>query len=310
VGVVAGAPDRGGDLSARPEGRIETAVGVVADQGEVVVDADERIAGRRELPDGLEDQCGDAVVVAADRSGDLAAGAEGRIEAAVGVVADDREVGGDAVVPRRARGDQLPVGLEDEGGCTGGVDPDRGAGRSTRAEGRIEAAVGVVADEGEGRLADVRSGRNQLPVGLEGECVYVRRAGPERGGRLATRTESRVEAARRSARCGGGNERRDQGGGYTYHAHRGLPQLSCRTGFSTQVGRDPGSVDLLQQLPCGVRRAGPSFQFVCRAAGSVAGAATAPHLRRSRRNVDACRTAPIRTYGLDGGCSLGRRAWT
>src|SRR5213080_4055121 len=68
--------------------------------------------------------------------------------------------------------------------------------------------------------------------------------------------------------------------------------------------------DLLQQLPCGVRRAGPSVQFVCRAAGSVAGAATAPHLRRSRRNVDACRTAPIRTYGLDGGCSLGRRAWT
>src|SRR5439155_22941647 len=87
--VVAG-PDRGDDLSPRAEGRIEGPRGVVANDNEVAR-AGLRVAGRHELPIGLEDEGVDVVAVASDRGGDFAARAEGRVEAAVRGVADERE---------------------------------------------------------------------------------------------------------------------------------------------------------------------------------------------------------------------------
>src|SRR5439155_25391150 len=117
----------------------------------------------KEFPGGLDDGPLAIVPRASDGGGDLPAGAEGGVEAAVGVVADSGEIGVEGVLPRVACGDQLSVGLEDEGGCAVRVDPDRSADRSPRAEGRIEAAAGVVAGEAEGRLAGVPARRHQLP---------------------------------------------------------------------------------------------------------------------------------------------------
>src|SRR5439155_19810194 len=112
VDVVAGASDRGSDFAARAEGRVETAVRVVANERQVVGAADGRVTRRHELPVGLADEGGDAVVAGADRSGHLAARPEGRIETAVRIVAHDGEGGGGAVARRRAGRAQLAVGLE------------------------------------------------------------------------------------------------------------------------------------------------------------------------------------------------------
>src|SRR5207253_383730 len=75
-GLVVDAADRGRDLPPRAEARIQTAVCVVAHEGEGNIVALVRVSCGHELPIGLQDERGDLVVDAADRGRDLAPGPE------------------------------------------------------------------------------------------------------------------------------------------------------------------------------------------------------------------------------------------
>src|SRR5439155_905452 len=117
-----------------------------------------------------------------------------------GVVAHEGEIAVAAVDTRRH---ELPVGLENERISQVAAAP--GSDRSTRVEAPIDAAVGVVADEGEGPAAAIGrvTRRHELPVGLENERIDVVVA-PTRGGNFPARAERWVEIAWGGARSASG----------------------------------------------------------------------------------------------------------
>src|SRR5206468_1881415 len=96
--------------------------------------------------------------------------AEARIQAPVGVVARERE-GGAAALVRVSRGDELPVGLQDEGEDLVVDTAEGGGGLPRRAEARIQAAGGQVARERELCPASCEgvARRDELAVGLKDE---------------------------------------------------------------------------------------------------------------------------------------------
>jgi hypothetical protein len=120
VGGVMAAPSVIGDDFARQVERgVERAVRVVAGEGDVAVLEGRvtRLADGDDLAVGLERDAPDAVVRAggSEVGGDFAARAEGRVERAVVVVADEREVSVARKVDGIAARDRLAVGLDGEG---------------------------------------------------------------------------------------------------------------------------------------------------------------------------------------------------
>ena len=172
LGEVVAAADVGLDDAVVAERRVEVAVGAVAGEQEVAVDARRRACSRRSRiwPSRRQrDAVGD--VVGAEVGDRLAAVAERAVERAVGGVAHERDVlvGG-------AGDDDPAVGLDRDArgrrrrSCRG-----RWSRCRRRAEARVERAVGVVADEREVAVDARRAGRepgdDDLAVGLDGDRV-------------------------------------------------------------------------------------------------------------------------------------------
>src|SRR5262249_47410849 len=134
--IVRHPPDRGGELAVAIERCIEAAVTVVAHQRKVVV----AIAGKQDLAVWMQSDALPVSVIP-DRGGELAVAVEGRIEAAVTVVAHQRKV-----VVAIAGHQDLAVGLQRDA-LPVSVIPDRGGELAVAVEGRIEAAVTVVAHQ-------------------------------------------------------------------------------------------------------------------------------------------------------------------
>jgi hypothetical protein len=215
----------------RMERRIERAVGVVAHQGKVEVAAARGCVARgynlvvSGISTGIgighdQDGVGPGVKIA-QLGGDDAARAEGRIEAAVGVVADEREVRGAAEGAglHRAGDDDLAVGRDGHAGGRGiaarvGEHAARvkGLGRLRSrllhrvAKGAVQAAVGVIAGQGK-LLAAARPGKagdKDLAVGLDGQPAgHAVGARAQAGGDFARRAEARIERAVAVEACQG-----------------------------------------------------------------------------------------------------------
>ena len=204
VGSVAAAGEVGDDLAGAggAEGGVEAAVGVVPRQGEVGAGAGEGFARHDDLAVGLHRHAPGRVAAAGEVGDDLAGagGAEAGVEAAVGVVPRQGEVGagaGEGI----ARHDDLAVGLhrhaEGSLGAAGEVGDDlAGAGG---AEAGVEGAVGVVPRQGEvvGRAVEGFAYHDDLAVGLHRHAVGSVAAAGEVGDDLAGAggAEGGVEAA-------------------------------------------------------------------------------------------------------------------
>ena len=179
-------PERIQLLAVAGEARVERAVGVVADEGELA--AGSMGSRRHDL----------AIVLKHHRlrrilspkiSSLLAVSGEARVERAVGVVAGDSKVVGLALPKRSANHDDLAVVLNRNTACIGEV---RDRLIAIAREARVERPVGVVA-------ADRRPpDHNDLSIGLERHC----RAVPDLLRQLPVPGEARV---RRSIRVVAGD---------------------------------------------------------------------------------------------------------
>ncbi len=174
--------------------------GLVACEREVASTGERHAAGGDQSAIRSERRrVGCAVVPEARR--DATGGAEEWIERPVGIVACERERTRPA--GRGATdGDQLTVRLEDERRYFR-ITGERGDDAALAAEEGIEAAVGIVAREGEPRGHTVRgaAGGDDLPVGLEDERQRLgvsREAGDDTaaGGRRRDRASRRCRSVR------------------------------------------------------------------------------------------------------------------
>ena len=132
-----GGAEFGGDLADAPEGEIQAPVRVVAGHGEIVLANGEWVGASREHDPAvwLEGDGPAFDEVADELRGDLPAGAKGEVQAAVGMVASERET---AAVAGGPRGDDLAVGLKGQrGGAVAATEV--GEDLAPRPEGEIPA---------------------------------------------------------------------------------------------------------------------------------------------------------------------------
>ena len=183
----------GDDAVAAAEGGIERAVGGVADERKVVVAAVIAVACDDDLPVRLDRDAPAPIVIRTNVGRDFAAGAEGRVERAIGVVTHQREV-----VVRTVGGSapdhDLPVGLDCDADPPIVTRTNGGRDLAASAEGGVERAIGVVTHQRE--LIDTVGGGapdHDLPVGLDCDAqakIVTRTNG---GGDLASGAEGGVE---------------------------------------------------------------------------------------------------------------------
>ena len=201
----------GGGLAAGTEGGVQLAVAVVVRHAEIADAVDRDRARHHDLAVGGD---GDArrarERVGAEVGQDLAADAEGSVQAAVLVVPRQGEVL-DVVTVREAlegpRHHDLAVGLGRHGRGHGRSGGEGREDRAAVAESGVEAAVLVVARHGEGRLGIHPPGRPRhhdlaVALPLDGDAAGGVGGGAEDrgGGRDAADAEARIERARPEAR--------------------------------------------------------------------------------------------------------------
>src|SRR5262249_2643275 len=156
---------------------VETAVGVVPGQAEVPPYA--RAAGHtgaargHDLAVGLERHAGAELTDAGEVGSDFAAGAEGRVEAAVGVVPGQGEIL-DVVlgIEDGPQGPDPPVGLDRNAAPpAAGRAWQGGAALAAAAEAGVEAAVRVVTGQDEALPRG-----HDLAIGLDGQALGLKAA--------------------------------------------------------------------------------------------------------------------------------------
>jgi hypothetical protein len=149
------------------------------------------LAGSDDLAVGLDRDC--EGVPAGGAVGDEAARTEARVEAAVGVVAREREVGLVPPLCGVADDDDLAVGLDRNGLRTPCIKAGQvGGDEAARTKARVEAAIGVVAGEQELSADFVAADHDDLAVRLQ---RHRRLGAAERSGHLAFGAEAGIEPA-------------------------------------------------------------------------------------------------------------------
>ena len=176
VGLKGQVPDRfvtaevGGDHACGAEAAVQCAVIVETDEGHVVV-GEATVAAHDDPAARLHGHILGDVPLGADRGGELAVAAEGGVQAAVAVVADDAEILL-AANDGRADLDDAAGGIQRQPQAF--VDRARQVHRllAVAAEGVVEAAVGQVAGHGEvGGAGAGGAADNDPPVGLDDDPV-------------------------------------------------------------------------------------------------------------------------------------------
>src|SRR5262249_49633046 len=200
--VVTIALEVGGAQSTGAKGLVERTVGIVSRQGQISRRRTvTRISGGDNLPIGLYFDAGGAIEISKEISGLLSTVAETVIEAAILVVAGEREiVGRDIVaVPGHARQNNLAVRLNRK--ACGVIETSKEVGRllSAGAKGVVQAAIRLIA----GHREIVRAGgrikgqacQDEVAIGLKSNAVSHILAAEEIRGNLSTGAKALVEAS-------------------------------------------------------------------------------------------------------------------
>ena len=250
------ARDVGGDGARPAEGGVEPAVRQVAHEPEVATSGcrDDR-SGHDDPPVGLHRDALGVVDVTAEVGGHPAAGAERRVQGAVGAVADQREIAArPGVVALDPRDDDPPVRLQGDRCRDVEVATEIGGHHAARAEGRVRTAVRAKARQppvAAGRAARA-SDRHDPAVGLHrNRCGAAHRALDPRD---PARSERRVQV---TGCCPGGRTRRGrhQPGedDRRQHPTRGPARQPCGAHEGARASHGPGAESTCR----GARRSGP-----------------------------------------------------
>ena len=183
-----------GDPAVAVEGGVQTAVGVVACQGEIKLSAGRRIPCYHQLTVSLDGEGEDLLRAAGEVGGDPAVAVKGGVQAAIGVIARQGEVKINAG-KRTPRHHQFAIGLDGKGEGHIRAAGEVGGDPAVEVESGVQAAVGVVARQGEVKIAkaDARAPRHhQLAVGLDDESENLGRAAGEVSGDPAAAAEGGV----------------------------------------------------------------------------------------------------------------------
>ena len=200
IGTLRDGPEVGGDLPINIEGRVQGAVAVVAGQGKVMAgDPPRRRTTRRhDLAIRLD---GDAVGIvdnAGDVRGDLAVTTKGCIQAAIAVVAGQGKVIARGQLVRITRHYDLAIRLDGDAAGIVLRAGEVGGDLATRPEGRVQAAIGVVAGQRKvihgAQLVRITR-HHDLAIRLDGHAIALVRPAGEVGDDQAA-GEGRVQVAR------------------------------------------------------------------------------------------------------------------
>ncbi len=203
LGIIIAATDSGGEQTIAAEGGVQTAIGVVAHQGEIIVTADPGIPSNYDLAIGLHRHITGYIMAAADSGGEQAIAAEGGVQTAIGIVARQGEIV--VTASFSIPGDHDPaIGLHRHGMGIIIVAAEIGGEQAIAAEGGVQAAIGVVAHQGEivVTVSVSSPGGHNLAIGLQGNSKSSIIATAESGDDQAVAAEGSVQAAGRG-RCPG-----------------------------------------------------------------------------------------------------------
>ena len=135
-----------------------------------------RIARHHDLAIAVDGEAVGLVVRGAEVGGDLPITSKGRIEAAVAVIAGQCKVPGAARLGRTTRHHDLAIRLDGDAPGLVVRAGEVGGDLPINIEGRVQAAVAVVAGQGEviGAEAIARTTRHHdLAIGLDGDAVGI-----------------------------------------------------------------------------------------------------------------------------------------
>ena len=172
LGRIVASPHGRPDNAIGAERRIEAAIDVVAHDGKILVAAIMGLARHENAAVTLNRNVVTDIRPPDDGRRDNAVGAEGRVEAAVGVVTHQGEVPVHAGIVRARRKD-LAIALERDVIEEIVARPDGRDDPTVGAEGLVETAVGVVACEGEIAVAAIGgvAGNHDLAVALDRDAI-------------------------------------------------------------------------------------------------------------------------------------------
>ena len=226
VGFIPVAEEIGGELAIAVEGGIQAAIGVVARQGEIPIYVLLSVThtGDDQLAIRLHDQGIGLILFAEEVGGHLAIAVEGCVQAAIGVVARQGKIV--VRVAYKPGSDELAVRLHDQGIGFLRTAAEVGGHPAIAIEGWVQAAIGVVARQGEVVAAAVDEGipgHNELAVRLYDQGTGFIITIEEVGGHLAIAVEGGVERPGRAA----GHEADQAGGGAGIEAGDGQ-QIAIR----------------------------------------------------------------------------------
>ena len=188
------AADRHDELAVIIEGGVQRAIGVQANQAEIIVGAIPRVTRHQDLAVGLHADAVAEIVAAADRHDELAVVIKGKIQRPVDIQTDQAEVRVGAI-DGKARHQDLAVGLQAEAIADVVAAADRHDELAVAIKGGIKRPIRIQTDQAE-VIVDAIEGlpRDQdLAVRLHGDAVADVVAAADRHDELAVAIEGSVQ---------------------------------------------------------------------------------------------------------------------